>query len=61
VPDQRPLPDRRDGYEVMEVAPRRREERSRAEGGTGGEIQSISQREAACTRRSRVIVYVEPR
>ena len=34
VPDWIPLPDRRDGYEVMEVAPRRREERRRrAEGG----------------------------
>jgi hypothetical protein len=42
VPGRRPLPDRRDGYEVMEVAPRRRkaeggdrrrEERWRAEGG----------------------------
>jgi hypothetical protein len=51
--DRRPLPDRRDGYEVMEVAPRRREERRRAEGGTGGEIQSTSQGEAACTRRLR--------
>jgi len=33
VPDRRPSPDRRDGYEVMEVAPRRREERRRAEDG----------------------------
>jgi hypothetical protein len=33
VVDRRPLPDRRGGNEVMEVAPRRREERRRAEGG----------------------------
>jgi hypothetical protein len=33
MPDRRPLPDRRDGYEVMKVAPQRREERRRAEGG----------------------------
>ena len=33
VPDRRPLPDRRDGYEVMEVAPRRRKERRKAESG----------------------------
>ena len=34
VPDRRLLPtERRDGYDVLEVAPRRREERKRAEGG----------------------------
>jgi hypothetical protein len=33
VPNRRPLPDRRDRHEVMEVAPRRREERRRAEDG----------------------------
>jgi hypothetical protein len=32
MPDRRSLPDRRDGYEMMKVAPRRREERRRAEG-----------------------------
>jgi hypothetical protein len=31
VSDRRPLPDRRDGYEVIEVAPRGREERKRTE------------------------------
>jgi hypothetical protein len=36
VPDRRPLPGGRDGYEVMEVASRRCKERRRAEVGTRG-------------------------
>jgi hypothetical protein len=74
VPDRRPLPDRRDGYEVMEVAPRRREDRRRAEGGDWrrgtvyvsgrGSLHEKHEKERRQQRKERgepVIVYAKPR
>jgi hypothetical protein len=49
--DWKPLPDRRDGYEV-EVAPRRRKER-RAEGGDQWRDTVYLSGRTACTRRMR--------
>jgi hypothetical protein len=63
VPDRRPLPDRRDGYEVMGAAPRRREDKTRAEG--GDRRRETVYVPAGRGQRKRegepVIVYAEPR
>jgi hypothetical protein len=75
VADRRQLPDRRDGYDVLEVAPRRREERKRAEAGDRrretvyvpsgrGSLYAKDEEERRRRRREQgepVIVYAEPR
>ena len=62
MPDRRPSPDRRDGYEVMEVAPRRREERRRAEGRDWRrEKDEKERRQRRKVQGERVIVYAEPK
>jgi len=75
VAERRQLPERRDGYDVLEVAPRRREERRRAEGGDRrresvyvpsgrGSLYAKDEEERRRRRREQgepVIVYAEPR
>ena len=75
VPERRQLPERRDAYDVLEVAPQRREERRRAEGGERrrdtvyipsgrGSLYAKDEEERRRRRRELgepVIVYAEPR
>lgn len=75
VAERKRLPERRDGYDVLEVAPQRREERKRADGSERrrdtvyvpsgrGSLYEKDEEERRRRRREQgepVIVYAEPR
>jgi hypothetical protein len=75
VAERKRLPERRDGYDMLEVAPQRREEKKRTEGGERrrdtvyvpsgrGSLYEKDEEERRRRRREQgepVIVYAEPR